>query len=211
MDLNDMSRAAVVYIVDDDAKMRDALSLLMSTAGLEARTFPTAEAFLEAVNLEQPVCVVLDVRLPGMSGLQLLRRLSERRSKAAVIVITGHGDVPMAVDAMKAGAFHFVEKPFDPEALLQFVEEAQRQVEGLKDEQERNIEIAASYSSLTPREQEVMALLIEGLPNKLVATRLGISTRTAEHHRASVMRKMKARTLSHLFRMSAELTAPNAV
>ena len=129
-----------------------------------------------------------------------------QRSKAAVIVITGHGDVPMAVRAMKAGAFHFVQKPFDPEELLELVEEALRYIDDQTESEAINSEVADSYRSLTPREQQVMTLLIEGLPNKLIATRLGISTRTTEHHRASVMRKMKARTLSHLVRMTINMS-----
>jgi two-component system response regulator FixJ len=189
----------VTYIVDDDPFVRDALSLLMSTADIECQTFASAEAFLKTADLESGGCVLLDIRLPGVSGLELLKRLAERNN-ITVIVITGHGDVPMAVEAMKTGAFHFVEKPFDPEILLQYVEEAQRQVLELSDMQARNGEIEARYASLTPREQEVMALLIEGLPNKLIGGRLGISARTAEHHRAAVMKKMKARTLSHLVR-----------
>ena len=198
-------KSSCIYIVDDDAEVRSALSLLMSTAEIETRAFPTAEAFLEAVDLERPSCILLDVRLPGMSGLELLERLAQHRSTATAIMITGHGDVPMAVEAMKAGAFHFVEKPFDPEALLQCVQEAQQRVDELKDAQARSGELAGLYRSLTPREAEVMALLVEGLPNKVIASRLGISTRTAEHHRAAVLRKMKVRTLSHLVRMCAEL------
>ena len=202
-----MSRETAIHIVDDDANVRDALSLLMFTADLEAQAFPTAEELLEVLDLERPSCILLDVRLPGLSGLDLLDHLFQRRSKAAVIVITGHGDVPMAVRAMKAGAFHFVQKPFDPEELLNVVEEAVRCVDELKDAEATNSEVADSYRSLTPRERQVMTLLIEGLPNKLVATRLGISARTAEHHRAAVMRKMKARTLSHLIRMAIGMSA----
>lgn len=199
MDPSKMPRNCVTYIVDDDASVRDSLSLLLSTADIESQAFASAEAFLETADLQSGACVLLDIRLPGLSGLELLKRLAERRSNVAVIMITGHGDVPMAVEAMKDGAFHFVEKPFDPEVLLQYVEEAQRQV---SDFSEMQAQLAERYASLTPREQEVMALLTEGLPNKLIATRLGISTRTAEHHRAAVMRKMKARTLSHLVRIS---------
>lgn len=205
IDPNDRPRTCVTYIVDDDASVRDSLSLLLSTAGIASQAFASAEAFLESADLHSGACVLLDIRLPGLSGLELLKRLAERRSNVAAIMITGHGDVPMAVEAMKAGAFHFVEKPFDPEVLLQYVEEAQRQVSDLSEMQARNEEIAERYASLTPREQEVMALLMEGLPNKRIGTRLGISTRTAEHHRAAVMKKMQARTLSHLVRISVAL------
>ena len=187
--------------------VRDALSLLMSTADLEAQTFPTAEALLEAVDLQKPYCLLLDVRLPGLSGLDLLEHHLHQRSKAAVIVITGHGDVPMAVRAMKAGAYHFVQKPFDPEELLELVEEALRYIEDQTESEATNSEVTNLCQSLTPREWQVMMLLVEGLPNKLIGTRLGISTRTTEHHRASVMRKMKARTLSHLVRMAISMSA----
>jgi two-component system response regulator FixJ len=205
-DPNEMSREAAIHIVDDDANVRDALSLLMFTADLKAQAFPTAEALLEAVDLEKPCCLLLDVRLPGLSGLDLLAHHLHQRGKAAVIVITGHGDVPMAVRAMKAGAYHFVQKPFDPEELLELVEEALRHIEDQTESEAINSEVTDSYQSLTPREQQVMTLLVEGLPNKLVATRLGISTRTTEHHRAAVMRKMKARTLSHLVRMAISMS-----
>lgn len=206
-DPDEMSRETAIHIVDDDANVRDALSLLMFTADLEAQAFPTAEELLEVVDLQRPSCILLDVRLPGLSGLDLLDHLFQRRSKAAVIVITGHGDVPMAVRAMKAGAFHFVQKPFDPEELLNVVEEAVRYIDDQTESETTNSEVVNSYRSLTPREQQIMTLLIEGLPNKLVATRLGISTRTAEHHRAAVLRKMKARTLSHLVRMAISMSA----
>lgn len=201
-----MSRNKAIHVVDDDANVRDAISLLMSTADLDAQAFPTAEEFLAAVDLEKPSCILLDVRLPGLSGLDLLDRLAQQGSKAAVVVITGHGDVPMAVRAMKAGAYHFVQKPFDPEELLEVVEEALQYLDRLKDADAENSEIADAYRSLTPRERQVMTLLIEGLPNKLVATRLGISVRTTEHHRAAVMQKMKARTLSHLVRMAISVS-----
>jgi two-component system response regulator FixJ len=200
-----MANEPTVCIVDDDANVRDALSLLMSTAGHHTRAFPDAETFLDAAGLGGPICVLLDVRLPGLSGLELLGRLADRKDKVAVIIITGHGDIPMAVDAMKSGAFHFVEKPFDPEGLLESVADALRHVKSLRQEHARYSEVAACYRLLTPREQEVMALLTEGLPNKLIARRLDISLRTAEHHRAAVMRKMNARTLSHLVRMSLRL------
>ena len=197
-----MRSEAPIYIVDDDAKVRDALTLLMSTADHSAQTFATAEALLKGIDLTKPTCILLDVRLPGMNGLDLLQQLTHDGKRAAVIVITGHGDVPMAVRAMKLGAFHFVQKPFDPEELLETVSEALQYVQELKGEEAKHGDIAARYTSLTPREQQVMKLLIDGMPSKRVATQLGISVRTAEHHRAAVMRKMNARNLSHLVRMA---------
>jgi two-component system response regulator FixJ len=184
---------------------RDSLTLLLSTANVAAEAFSTAEAFLEAVNLREPACVLLDLRLPGMHGLELLKRLTDAGDHMAVVIITGHGDVPMAVSAMRLGAFHFVEKPFDPEALLAIVYEALARIDKVADQQAQKREALEQYSLLTPREREVLELLVEGLPSKLVAYRLGISTRTAEHHRSAVMKKMKARTLSHLVRMAIEL------
>jgi FixJ family two-component response regulator len=197
-----MTDNPIVYVIDDDAQMRDALHLLLTTAGIGARTFDSAEAFLTSAADQPPLCIVLDVRLPGMSGLSLLEELGRRRQRTVVIIITGHGDVPMAVAAMKAGAFHFIEKPFDPETLLESVEEALHYSKALDEERGQVAEVEGCLRSLTPREKEVMALLVEGNPSKLIATSLGISTRTAEHHRAAVMKKMKARTVSHLVRMA---------
>jgi FixJ family two-component response regulator len=196
-----------VYVIDDDAQMRDALQLLLTTAGLSVRAFESAEAFFASIADNQPLCIVLDVRLPGMSGLKLLEELGKSRLRSVVVVITGHGDVPMAVSAMKAGAFHFIEKPFDPQMLLESVDEALHHVKALEEERGAVAEVEACLRTLTPREEEVMALLVEGLPTKLIATRLEISTRTAEHHRAVVMKKMKARTLSHLLRMALKVHA----
>jgi two-component system response regulator FixJ len=190
------------YIVDDDATIRDSLALLLSTADVSARAFPTAEDFLANVDLGEPACLLLDLRLPGMHGLELLKRLSASASNISVIVITGHGDVPMAVAAMRSGAFHFIEKPFDPEALLGIVDEALQRLDKMADVHAQIQQSRDRHGQLTPREQEVLELLVDGLPTKLIAHELGISTRTAEHHRSAVMKKMGARTLSHLVRMT---------
>jgi two-component system response regulator FixJ len=201
MDLAQRARE-LVFVVDDDMMMRDSLTLLLSTAKIPVKAFPTAEAFVDEVHLGECACVLLDLRLPGMQGLELLQLLDRTAPSASVIVITGHGDVSMAVSAMRAGAFHFVEKPFDPEVLLTIVEEALTRADQRSDAHARELQVREKLGSLTPREQEVLNLLIDGLPTKLVAYRLGISTRTAEHHRSAVMRKMGARTLSHLVRMT---------
>ena len=201
-----MAAEPLVHIVDDDAEICAALSLLLSTAGWPSHTYRSGEAFLDAAPAE-PCCLLLDVRLPGLSGLSVLEELRKRGSEACTIVITGHGDVPMAVQAMRSGAFHFVEKPFEPELLLEIVKEALQHVDDRKEEHAKVADIQARYDMLTPREQDVMQLLIEGLPSKLIGARLGISTRTAEHHRSAVMHKMQARTLSHLVRMSFALAA----
>jgi FixJ family two-component response regulator len=192
----------VVCVVDDDPQMREALQLLLITASLGTLTFESAEAFLASVADDRPICVVIDVRLPGMNGLELLQELRSRRQRTVAVMITGHGDVPMAVSALRAGAFHFIEKPFDPQTLLESIEEALQHLRALEHERDQIGEVEQCLVTLTPREEEVLALLIEGMPSKLIAIKLGISPRTAEHHRAAVMRKMKAPTLSHLVRMA---------
>jgi FixJ family two-component response regulator len=197
----------VVHVIDDEADVCEALKVLLHTAGLEARTYASAEDFLSEVRLSRPICMLVDVRLPGMSGLDLVHQLQQGSVRPVVVMITGHGDVPLAVKAMRAGALHFLEKPFEPAELLQTLEEALQRVSELAAEEATSAAIEESHGSLTPREQEVMALLAEGMPTKLLATRLGISTRTAEHHRAAVLKKMGARTVSHLARMSMTLQA----
>jgi FixJ family two-component response regulator len=195
-----------VYVIDDDARIREALTLLLAKSGISSQPFESAEDFLAALPANQPICGLVDVCLPKMSGLDLLKELRERNIDSALIMISGHGNVPMAVEAMRQGAVHFIEKPFDPETLLDLVEEARLRFVQREDERAKARLARELHETLTSREREVMALLIEGLPNKLVADRLNISTRTAEHHRAAVMRKMKARTISHLFQMAVLLS-----
>jgi FixJ family two-component response regulator len=197
----------VVHVIDDEADVCEALKVLLHTAGQEARTYPSAEDFLSEVRVAKPICLLVDVRLPGMSGLELVQRLQAGPVRPVVVMMTGHGDIPMAVKAMRAGALHFLEKPLDPDELLQTLEEALQRVSERVAEKAATSAIEARFRLLTPREQEVMALLAEGLPTKLLATRLGISTRTAEHHRAAVLKKMGARTVSHLVRMGMALQA----
>jgi len=200
-----MLHRRIVHVIDDEADVCEALKVLLHTAGLEARTYPSAEEFLSEVRIAKPMCLLVDVRLPGMNGLDLVRQLHEGPVKPVVVMMTGHGDIPMAVKAMRAGALHFLEKPFDPGELLETLEEALQRVSMLAEEEATAAAIEARFRLLTRREQEVMALLAEGMPTKLLATRLGISTRTAEHHRAAVLKKMGARTVSHLVRMSMGL------
>jgi FixJ family two-component response regulator len=200
-----MTAAPPVYVIDDDARVREALTLLLAKSGIASQPFESAEDFLAALPPGQPVCGLVDVCLPQMSGLDLLKALREQGIESALIMISGHGNVPMAVEAMRQGAVHFIEKPFDPGILLDLVDEARARFVQREDERSKTRIARGLYDALTGREREVMALLIEGLPNKLVAARLGISTRTAEHHRAAVMRKMQARTISHLFQMAALL------
>jgi two-component system response regulator FixJ len=195
-----------VAIVDDDPKVRDSLRLLLSTADIDAATFASAEDFLDSGAHRGACCLLLDMKLPGMSGIDLLGRLKQATGDAySVIMITGHGDVPTAVAAMRSGAFHFVEKPFDPDALLSLVQDAFEHLSKAVNEQSRLAALGERRESLTARERQVLDLLVHGLPSKLIAHELGISARTAEHHRAAVMRKMEARTLSHLVRMALDL------
>jgi two-component system response regulator FixJ len=197
-----MSHRRLVHIVDDEVRVRDSLALLLSTAQIESRTYASAEEYVASARWDEPACVVLDNQLPGVSGIDLLKRIAEAARNTAVIMITGYGDVPTAVEAMRAGAYHFVEKPIDAEALLVTVEEALARNDKILNHKADIQEIGSRRALLTQREREVFDLLIEGLPTKLIAHRLGITSRTAEHHRAAVMHKMQARTISHLVRMA---------
>ena len=191
-----------VHIVDDEAKVRDALTLLLSTAQIESRSYGSAEEYLTLNPVEEPACILLDNQLPGMSGIELLRHVVAATRDSTVIMITAYGDVPTAVLAMKAGAFHFVQKPFDAKALLATVEEALSRTDETRDEPHEIKEFNARQALLTQREREVLALLLEGLPTKLIADQLRISSRTAEHHRAAVIQKMQAHNISDLMRMA---------
>jgi two-component system response regulator FixJ len=191
-----------VYIVDDEPEIRNALTLLLSTLGVETEEYASAEGFYENAPADEPYCVLLDNRLPGLSGVDLLPRLVERSRSACVIVMTGHGDVPTAVKAMKLGAYHFVEKPFDPEALLAVVEEALGRSEREAGPGAEAQKFRERRATLTEREAEVFALLMEGLPTKMIAARLDITARTAEHHRAAVLRKFDAKSLPALLRVA---------
>ena len=197
-----MSHRRLVLIVDDEVRVRDSLALLLSTAQIETRTYASAEEYLASVRWDEPACVVLDNQLPGLGGIGLIKRIAEAASDTAVIMITGYADVPTAVAAMRGGAFHFVQKPIDAEALLITVEEALARSDKILNRKAEAQEIRSRCASLTQREREVFDLLLEGLPTKLIAHRLGITSRTAEHHRAAVMHKMQARTISHLVRMA---------
>jgi two-component system response regulator FixJ len=190
-----------VHIVDDEERVRDALTLLLSTAQIKSRSYASAEEYLASNKLDEPACVLLDNQLPGMSGLELLKRIVAAAGDSPVIIITAYGDVPTAVLAMKAGAFHFVQKPFDAEALLTNVEEALSRAVEARDVVQETEEFKARIKGLTQREREVLGLVLEGLPTKLIAHHLQISARTAEHHRAAMMQKMQARNISHLLRM----------
>jgi FixJ family two-component response regulator len=199
-----------VYIVDDEPAIRDSLAMLLRSVGLASRTFPSAPAFLDGFEDGAPGCLVADVRMPGMSGLELQEALRARAAALPVIIITGHGDIAMAVRAMKAGAADFIEKPFNEQVLLDAVHRALAQQRTGEPPSAVRAEIEARVATLTPREREVMLLVAEGRPNKVVATRLGLSTRTVEVHRAKAMEKMQARSLAELVRMAiaCELMRP---
>ena len=201
----DKAPTQLVFVIDDDASMREAIGRLLHAIGLTVRTFGSAREFLSTRLPDIPACVVLDVRLPGLSGLDLQREMVERGIHVPVIFITGHGDIPMSVQAMKAGAVEFLTKPFRDQELLDAVRSGiHRDREGRKE----RTEVAAlreGLSHLTPREREVMALVVAGLLNKQIALRLGTSEKTIKIHRSQVMRKMRADSLAELVRMSQKL------
>jgi two-component system response regulator FixJ len=196
---------ATIFIVDDDEAVRAGLGALLTARGFDVRPFDSAEAFLSAAPAGANVCLLLDVRMPGMSGLELQRELKGRGNALPIIMITGHGDVPMAVAALKGGAVDFLEKPFDADVLLAAIEEAFRRVATPGGRLPGGEVLAQNAAQLTPREREVMDLVVSGLANKAIATRLRIALRTVEIHRSRVMEKMGARHLSELVRMAIRL------
>jgi len=196
------SENSIVHVIDDDEASRESLEFLLRTAGIEVKTYASAAVFLDLAAGMNPGCIITDVRMPGMSGIDLLRRLRELKIDVPVIVITGHGDVPLAVEAMKIGAVDFLEKPFDDEVLLASVRGAlSRQVEDMKRHGERS-EIDARLATLSNRERDVLTGLVAGRANKQIAYDLGISPRTVEIYRANLMTKMQAASLSELVRMA---------
>jgi FixJ family two-component response regulator len=197
--------APTVFIVDDDDAVRNSLRLLMKSVNIAAQTAASAQEFLANFNPDHPGCLVLDVRMPGMSGLELQQKLSLQGAMIPVIFITGHGDIPMAVEAMQHGAFDFLPKPFRDQDLIDRVQRAlQRDAENRGKVHHKDA-IRQRYASLTPREREVLELVTQGKANKVMAGDLGVSQRTVEIHRARVMEKMEARSLAELVRMMMEL------
>jgi two-component system response regulator FixJ len=189
------------YVIDDDEAVRDSIEFLLRTAGIRVKTYDSAAAFLAAAPTISSGCVITDVRMPGLSGIDLLRRLKEMQIGLPVIVITGHGDVPLAVEAMKCGAIDFLEKPFDDDVLLASVRSALNRAEASAALETGRAEVRARIAALTQREHEVLDGLVAGKPNKIIAFDLEISPRTVEIYRANVMTKMKAGSLSELVRM----------
>jgi two-component system, LuxR family, response regulator FixJ len=196
-----MPADGVIYVVDDDEAVRDSLAVMLETKGYPVRSFATATEFLAAAPTLRPGCLVSDVRMPQMDGLELQQRLSERALSFPLIVITGHGDIPLAVRTMKAGALDFIEKPFTTEVILNSVAAALRHIAARAEPDAATAAATARLATLTPRERQVLEGLLAGLPNKSIAYDLEISPRTVEIHRARVMDKMGARSLSELVRL----------
>ena len=196
-----MSDSCTVFVVDDDQAVRDSLALLVHSVGLEVETFASAQAFLDAYRAERCGCLITDIRMPGMSGLELQEKLAADDIRIPVIVLTGHGDVPAAVRALKGGAVDFVEKPFNPQALLDLIQQAIARDAEIRELAAQEAQVAERVALLTPREHEVMGLVVAGKANKVIAFELDISERTVELHRGRIMKKMQARSLAELMRM----------
>ncbi|TDG03303.1 response regulator transcription factor [Paraburkholderia guartelaensis] len=208
MPSNGSQAEPIVFVIDDDISIRESLELLLRSAGLPAHIFACAEDFLAHPRVFAPSCLVLDVSLPQVTGLELQQRIAAERPDMPIIFITGHGDVPMTVKAMKAGAVEFLTKPFNDETLLQAIRDA---IERSREALDSHMELRAlhdSYTTLTPREREVMALVVSGLLNKQIGGELGISEITVKMHRGKVMQKMNADSLPELVNMAARLRLP---
>src|SRR6516164_6204598 len=197
-----MGGSDLVHIIDDDDALRDSLSFLLSSAGIKTKTYETATGYANDPERGACGCILTDVRMPGMSGIDLLRKLKSDGITVPVIVMTGHGDVPLAVEAMKLGALDFVEKPFNDDALIASVRSALGEAKRHSVHEEERKEIDARLAQLTARERQVLDGLVAGQPNKVIAYELGISPRTVEIYRANVMTKMQANSLSELVRMA---------
>jgi two-component system, LuxR family, response regulator FixJ len=203
-----MQREPTVFVVDDDADLRGALAWLIESAGLRVKAYATAQEFLASYEPEEPGCLVLDVRLPGLSGLDLQEELTRRGGAPPIIIITGHAKVPMAVRALKGGAIDFLQKPFSDQALLDRVRQAVDLDRRTRQVQTECARFAELLAHLTPREREVMELVIAGKPNKIIAADLGISSKTVEIHRGRVMEKTQAGSVAELVRLAQLLRRP---
>jgi two-component system response regulator FixJ len=197
-----------IALIEDDEAILHSLSMLLESRGMTVRSYPSAELFLEQLSIDVPNCVVSDIRMPGLSGLELQHELKKRDAAVPIILITGHGHIAMAVKAIKDGAFDFIEKPFDEERLLESIDAAIERDERERMEHSQRASLEARAAELSPRQLEVMTLVAEGLSNKEIAIRLDISPRTVENYRAWVMEKMGATNLADLVRKTLLLRKP---